>query len=103
MSKSLLLIGTGLIGGSFALAAKRVGIFDRVLGVDRNEQSLARALELGVVDAPGQAGVDDCAAACVAVPAGSIAERVRDIAKLVPLVFDVGSVKQPIVDALAPI
>ena len=102
MSESLLLIGTGLIGGSFALAAKRAGIFDRVVGVDRNERSLVRALELGVVDARWQAA-DDCAAACVAVPAGSIAEQVRDVAERVPLVFDVGSVKQPIVDALQPV
>ena len=102
MSKSLLLIGTGLIGGSFALAAKRAGIFDRVIGVDRDERSLVRALELGVVDVRGQAGAE-CAAACVAVPAGSIAERVRDVAKQVPVVFDVGSVKQPIVDALEPV
>ena len=101
MPKSLLLIGTGLIGGSFALAAKRAGIFDCVVGVDRSERSLVLALERGVVDA--QVGVDDCAAACVAVPVGSIAEQVREVAARVPVVFDVGSVKQPIIDALDPV
>lgn len=99
--KTLLLIGTGLIGCSFALATKAKGIFDRVCGMDRNEQALQLALRLGIVDAPAQSGAD-CAAACVAVPVGSIAACVREAAAQVPLVFDVGSVKGPIVDALAP-
>ena len=102
-SKSLLLIGTGLIGGSFALAAKSKGIFDRVIGMDGNAHVLEQALELGIVDATAESDVPDCAAACVAVPVGSIAACVRQVAAHVPLVFDVGSVKRTIVDALAPV
>ena len=102
-SKSLLLIGTGLIGGSFALAAKSNGIFDRVVGMDRNEQALQRALDLGIVDAVAESIAADCAAVCVAVPVGSITACVREAAAQAPLVFDVGSVKRPIVDALAPV
>ena len=101
--KSLLLIGTGLIGGSFALATKAQGIFDRVLGMDRNKQALERALQLGIVDAPARSVATDCAAVCVAVPVRSIANCVRETAAQAPLVFDVGSVKGPIVDALAPV
>ena len=103
-SKSLLLIGTGLIGGSFALAAKRKGIFDRVIGMDRNAQALEQALALGVVDATAESDdVPGCTAACVAVPVGSIAACVRQAAAQAPLVFDVGSVKRPIIDALVPV
>lgn len=102
MSRSLLLIGTGLVGGSFALAARANGLFDRVVGVDRDAGALAEALRLGVVDETADSLPGDCDAACVAVPVGGIAVRVREAARRAPLVFDVGSVKQPILDALAP-
>ena len=101
--KSLLLVGTGLIGGSFALAAKAKGLFDCVIGMDRNAQALEQARELGIVDATAQSIPANCAAVCVAVPVGGIAACVREAAAHAPLVFDVGSVKRPIVDALAPV
>ena len=102
---ALLLVGTGLIGGSFALAAKANGLFDRIVGVDRNTDALREALRLGVIDAIDD-GLntrrDSFAAACIAVPVGSIAACVSEVAGRVPTVFDVGSVKSPIIDALQP-
>lgn len=46
----LAVIGTGLIGGSFAASLKRVGQAGRVLGVGRNPDSMATAIRLGLVD-----------------------------------------------------
>jgi len=46
----LVVIGAGLIGGSLALALKRAGAVGRVIGVGRSAASLARAVELGVID-----------------------------------------------------
>ncbi|MBB1625486.1 prephenate dehydrogenase/arogenate dehydrogenase family protein [Achromobacter sp. UMC71] len=46
----LAVVGVGLIGGSFAAALRRAGQVGRVLGVGRNAQSLARAVELGLID-----------------------------------------------------
>ncbi len=46
----LAVVGVGLIGGSFASALRRAGQVGRVLGVGRNAQSLARAVELGLID-----------------------------------------------------
>ncbi len=46
----LVVIGVGLIGGSLALALKRAGVVGRVVGVGRSPASLARAVELGVID-----------------------------------------------------
>ena len=46
----LAVVGVGLIGGSFAAALRQAGQVGKVLGVGRNAQSLARAVELGLID-----------------------------------------------------
>lgn len=46
----LAVVGVGLIGGSFAVAARASGAVQTVLGVGRDRASLARAHELGVID-----------------------------------------------------
>lgn len=48
--KTISIIGLGLIGGSFALALKKVGIAENIIGVDQNETHQKEALELGIVD-----------------------------------------------------
>ena len=100
---TLLLVGTGLVGGSFALAAKARGVFDCVVGIDDNPDALRQALELGIVDETTDAANVACDAACIAVPVGAVADWVQEAAKTAPLVFDVGSVKRPIIDALYPL
>ena len=96
----LLLVGTGLIGGSFALAARANGVFDRVVGVDPNPEALATARALGIVDGP-ELPLEPTAI-CVATPVSRIAECVAEVAARHPgiPIFDVGSVKATIVDAL---
>ena len=47
---SVCIIGTGLIGGSLALAIKRAGFCSEVIGAGRTEETLIRAVELGVID-----------------------------------------------------
>ena len=104
MSRSLLLVGTGLIGGSFALAARAEGLFDRVLGVDASSAAIREALARGVIDAEAPPAPEGVAGVCVAVPVAAIAKMVRyadTVAPGVP-VFDVGSVKKPILEALEP-
>ena len=102
---TLLLVGTGLVGGSFALAAKAHGVFTRVVGTDRSPDALDQALELGIID---DRAVDALAsngrrydAACIAVPLAGIAACVRDASRTATVVFDVGSVKGPVIDAFA--
>ncbi|MYA18129.1 MAG: prephenate dehydrogenase/arogenate dehydrogenase family protein [Gammaproteobacteria bacterium] len=102
--KSLLLIGTGLIGCSFARAARANGVFDHVVGIDHDQAALGHARELGIVDAVANAPCDDHDAVCVAVPVGAIAAKVREVAsRCAGPVFDVGSVKGPVIDALDPV
>ena len=44
--KRLVVVGVGLIGGSFALALRRAGCVQRVVGIGRDERNLRKALEL---------------------------------------------------------
>ena len=50
--RSLAVVGTGLIGASVALAARRAGVED-VRGYDPDEEALAGAVERGAVEAAG--------------------------------------------------
>ncbi len=104
MSRSLLLVGTGLVGGSFALAARRAGLFDRVLGMDASTAAIREALAHGVIDGEAPPMPEGVAGVCVAVPVAAIAEMVRHAVAVAPgvPVFDVGSVKKPVLDALEP-
>ncbi|WP_052019452.1 prephenate dehydrogenase/arogenate dehydrogenase family protein [Pelistega indica] len=48
--KTLGIIGVGLIGGSFALALKRQGLVEKVLGAGKDDNSLGLAKALGIID-----------------------------------------------------
>ena len=91
-------VGTGLIGGSVGMALRRLGWY--VTGRDLDPERAAQALNLGALDALG----DDPEATVtfVATPVrGITGEVLGALAKGPGLVTDVGSVKGPIVDAVA--
>lgn len=91
-------VGTGLIGGSIALALRARGW--HVSGVDRDPARLERAQRAGVVDATGFDR--DAEITFVAVPVLGVVDAVRAaLAETDGLVTDVGSVKAPIVEAVA--
>jgi len=100
--RQITIIGTGLIGGSFALAVRKHGFRGRIVGCDR-KGVLAKARSRGAIDA----GVSDPVAACagsdlilLATPVGGIIELLSKIAPWVSrkaLVTDVGSTKAEIV------
>ena len=46
----LVVVGLGLIGGSFAKGMRESGLCAQVVGVDLDPESCAMAVELGVVD-----------------------------------------------------
>jgi prephenate dehydrogenase len=47
---TLVIVGVGLIGGSIARAARRRGVAARIVGIDRQAEALARALQDGIID-----------------------------------------------------
>lgn len=46
----IVIFGVGLIGGSFALALKKQNVVQQLVGLERNQVVLDRALELGIID-----------------------------------------------------
>ena len=97
---ALLVVGTGLIGGSFALAARAAGIFEHFHGMDADPAALAAARDRGIVDPPGADAAPT--AVCIATPVSGIAASVAQMAQRHPnaTIFDVGSVKAPAIQAL---
>lgn len=97
---ALLVVGTGLIGGSFALAARAAGLFERFHGMDADPAALAEARARGIVDPPRPEIAPT--AVCIATPVSGIAGSVAQMAQRHPdaVIFDVGSVKAPAIRAL---
>jgi len=105
MFEHLGLIGCGLMGGSFALALKRAGLVQRVVGYSPSTSTLQKALQLGVIDTTA-ASVEQAASGAdlvlVAVPVSATEATLQRIAPAVTpemLVMDVGSTKTDVLEA----
>ncbi len=102
------LIGLGLIAGSMALAMRRDGLASEITGHARSPDTRAVALEIGLVDSVHETAAEAVAGAdlvVLAVPVGAMAAIAQEIGPhLAPgcIVTDVGSVKQAVIDAVAP-
>jgi prephenate dehydrogenase len=100
----LVVVGVGLIGGSFALALKRAKAVARVVGVGRSAANIYRAQELKIIDAEG--GFDretfgDADLVLLAMPVGQMLGVMRAIAPVLgerTVVTDAGSTKQEVAD-----
>lgn len=98
-------IGIGLIGGSMVLDIKTLHPDAKIYGIDNNKSHLAEAIALGVVDAG--ATFDDLLDAdfvIVSVPvdvALLVLPKVLDVIGDHTIVFEVGSTKMPICEAVA--
>lgn len=100
---TLVVVGVGLIGGSFALSLKRAGRVRHIIGVGRTRENLVRALELGVVDEISQDIREVAPRADVvllASPVGQMGKLMADMSSLLPphtIVTDAGSTKSDVV------
>lgn len=95
----LAVVGTGLMGASVALAAKRWRPAVRVSGFDPDPDALERAVARGAVDAPAgslEEALAEADLAVVAVPVADLAAQVEAALAASPetcTVTDVGSTK----------
>ncbi len=100
---SVCIIGTGLIGGSLALAIRQQGFCNEIIGAGRTEETLDKAVELGVIDRYDTniaAAVEDADIVVVCVPLGSmraVFERVEAGRNETTVITDAGSAKQTVI------
>jgi len=103
--KHLVVIGTGLIGGSLALALKKAGAVKRVTGVGRSRDNLELAEARGIVDDwthDISAAVADADVVVLAVPMAAYESVFAAMAGSLPagaIVTDAGSTKQSAIAA----
>jgi prephenate dehydrogenase len=103
---TIAVLGVGLIGGSLALAFKRAGIGNRIIGVSRQE-TIDRAVEQNVIDAGFtyedlESAVEQADYVFLCTPISRILEllpRCLDAAMSGCVVTDVGSTKRTVVEA----
>ncbi|HET9695357.1 MAG TPA: prephenate dehydrogenase [Terriglobales bacterium] len=95
------IIGTGLIGGSFGLAARKAGFSGQIIGCDR-DHVLERARDFGAIDhgvVKPEEAVHGSDLVVLATPVGNIIDLLERIGPLVSpaaLITDVGSTKAEI-------
>lgn len=99
------IVGTGLIGGSIALAAKKGKLCNKVIGVARSERTLRLAKKSGAIDEGSLdfAVIKDADLIILATPVGKILDLAPELSGIIKkgaLVTDVGSTKLEIVSKL---
>jgi arogenate dehydrogenase (NADP+) len=100
------IIGLGLIGGSLGLDLRSCGY--KVLGVSRREQVCHSAISRGVVDLASTdlAILAEAEVIFICTPIAAILPTVNQLIPFLnpaTVLTDVGSVKAPVVDAIAPL
>lgn len=100
--EKLVLVGAGLIGGSFSLALRRAAAVGTVVGVGRTAASMAEARRLGIVDevADDFSCAADATLVMLAMPVGQTREVLRRLAPKLgsnTVVTDAGSTKSDVV------
>lgn len=105
MFPKVVIIGTGLIGGSLGLALKRSRLATEIVGVARRPQTLKLARRRGCItsgETDWRRAVSGAQLVILACPVHAILEQLRDIGSCLAagcIVMDVGSTKQAIVNA----
>jgi prephenate dehydrogenase len=104
----LVVVGVGLIGGSFALALRAAGAVEAVVGVGRSRPNLDTARELGIADRVATLDEDwaaetaDADVVLLAAPVAQYPALLASIAGRVgprTIVTDAGSTKQDVIAA----
>lgn len=103
MINKLVIIGVGLIGGSFALALRKANMVSHITGVGRSRENMKRALDLGAIDEIAHdlsSALKDADVVFLAIPVGQTGNTMAQIAPhLAPqtILTDAGSSKQNVV------
>ncbi|WP_127470876.1 prephenate dehydrogenase [Thiomicrorhabdus aquaedulcis] len=100
------IIGVGLIGGSFALGLKKLGLIDEIVGYGHNADNLQLAVDLNVIDSFStdiKTAVENSDLIMLSVPLGVMQTVLRDMQpflKADAIITDAGSAKMSVVEAV---
>ncbi len=103
MLKKIVIFGVGLIGGSFALALRKAGAVEQIVGVGRTQAALLRAKELGIIDVICTSLEESLKNADLVLLAVPVAQTEAMLAAIKPylqkqtVVTDAGSIKGEVV------
>lgn len=103
--KRIYIIGLGLLGGSFALNMRRIHPAYRIFGIDASQEHLEEAIRIGLIDEAAK--INDIVRAdwvILAIPVDAsipMLNQVLSLIKPTAIVFDVGSTKKDICEAVA--
>nr|WP_217907440.1 prephenate dehydrogenase/arogenate dehydrogenase family protein [Massilia sp. BJB1822] len=101
----VVIYGVGLIGGSFARALKKAGAAQHIVGMDRSQDALQRALALGIIDEVGGELPAVLSGADLVLLAAPVAQTERILASILPhlgpdtIITDAGSTKSDVAAA----
>lgn len=101
----LVIIGVGLIGGSFGLALRQTGMVRHITGIGRHPKNMRSALQLGVIDEIAidyATALPDADLVFLAMPVGQTEQIMANIAPHVSthsIITDAGSTKQDVIAA----
>lgn len=101
----IVIFGVGLIGGSFALALKKQAAVRQVVGLERSQDALSRALQLGIIDVASTDIASALASADLVLIAAPVAQTESILRSIYPhlqartVVTDTGSTKSDVVEA----
>ena len=101
----LVIIGVGLIGGSFALALRKAGLVKHIVGVGRSKENMQRALAQGVIDEIAEniaSALQNADLVFLAMPVGQTDNIIAQIAPHLQtntIITDAGSTKQDVIAA----
>jgi prephenate dehydrogenase len=107
--RQMTLCGVGLIGGSFALTARKLGLIERIVGLGRTQANLDVAMARGLVDEVTRDPALAARGADLVMLATPVMTFPETLAAMVPhlpqdaVVTDVGSVKEWVVRELEPL
>ncbi|WP_293954624.1 MULTISPECIES: prephenate dehydrogenase [unclassified Sphingobacterium] len=94
---NIAIVGVGLIGGSAAIRLKETKFCDKIIGVDKSQKNLDKAMHIGFIDetASLEDAIKRCKVLVLTIPVDAILDVVPQILDLVTdqVVIDMGSTK----------
>jgi len=101
---NIAIVGVGLIGGSVAIRLKETKFCDKIIGVDKSQKNLDKAMHIGFIDktASLEDAIKTCKVLVLTIPVDAILHVVPQILDLVTdqVVIDMGSTKTNILNKI---